>query len=202
MSRMRNSTTCRRWCALLTAAALWVGFAGAEALDLIVLRDGSEIRGRLLSVDLDRALIEEESGFQRSVPRRDLARIEFGEPEPAPALRVRVRVYEADDAVQLFLNDEPIAEPATLAREWFDLGPLLGEGSHRLRAEVINDSSVWAYRWVLEIEGQRHTFACGLERKSGCRENGATGLERGTMPAGAVWLYVDRREGRVDITRE
>ncbi|RMG46033.1 MAG: hypothetical protein D6718_06300 [Acidobacteria bacterium] len=199
MSRIGNTVAQRAGAAACLAVIL--AAAPAAAADLVVLRDGSEIEGHVVLVDETRAVIRLPEGRERVVARKELARIEFGEEPEIPLPRVRVRVLDADDEVHLYLDDEEIAPPAQLLGEWVDLGPRLREGANHITAEVRNETSVWAYRWVIDVGGRRYTFACGLARKSGCREEGHTGREVGTMPAGSAWLYVDRESGTVEVER-
>ena len=176
----------------------WAG----QAPDRVVLRDGSELAGWVVSLDRELLVMELPGDERREIPRREVARIELGE-EELPPLRARVRVYAADDEVHLYLDGREIASPGELAAGWFDLAPLLADGTNELTAEVVNVSGPWAYRWVLDVGGKRTTFACGLAGKSGCRRGeGATGRERGTFFAGRAWLYVHRADGSIDVEIE
>lgn len=189
---------------LATAFLVWLtalGFVSSAELDLVFLRDGSEIECRVIELDRDRLTIEiPGEDRRRSYPRDEVEAIEFGTPAP-PELRARVQVIESDDEVRLYLDGREVASPSELEAGWFDLGPLLAEGANQLTGEVTNRRGSWAYRWVLEVEGERHSFACGIPKKSGCRRHGGTGKERGTHDAGSVWLYVDRRSGSVEVGR-
>lgn len=182
------------------AVTLALVFPAALCADLLVLRDGSEVRGRLVQVDAHRVLFAREEGGEVSFSRARVARIEFGE---APAsLRARVHVLEGDDEVRLFLDGAELAAPATLEKGWFDLAPLLKDGPHQLTAEVTNRTAFWAYRWVLEAGTETFDFACGLARKSGCTAGGRDPREKGTMPAGKAWLFVHRESGEIRVETE
>jgi hypothetical protein len=185
---------------LLAACVAALGGAVAAELDLVILRDGSEIECRVVELDRDRLTVEIPNDRRRSYAREDVEAIEFGDPAP-PKLRARVQVMESDDEVRLYLDGREVAPPSELEAGWFDLGPLLGEGANQLTAEVTSRRGYWAYRWVLEVEGRRETFACGIPNKSGCNRDGRSGKEHGTFPAGSIWLYVDRRSGSVEIGR-
>lgn len=198
MSRFVNVSRHFGWfvCCLLL---IW-GCSAALAADVLVLKDGSEIKGKLVDVDAHRVLFQHEDGRQEPFPRSRVARIEFGS-EPIP-LRVRVRVDDADDEVHLFLDGTEIGTPSQLEKGWFDLSPLLQDGPHQLTGEVANKTAFWAYRWVLEAGGQSFAFACGLAHKSGCTTGGRDPREQGTMPAGKAWLFVHRDTGEVRVEVE
>jgi hypothetical protein len=207
MSRSRKRTPLRAArLALLAAAAFLAAPAAAAADDArpagdrVALADGSELSGRVVSLDAH-ALVIEVDGARRTVPRRDVLRIELGE-APPPPLVVRVKVAEADDEIRLLLDEREIASPAQLRAEWFDLAPLLGDGAHHLTAEVTNRRGLRAWRWVLEAGGKKETFACGLTGRSGCTADGRPADAQGTFPAGGVWLYVKQAEGRIEIERD
>jgi hypothetical protein len=199
MSRIGNG---RGRFACLLVVGLIGAFSGGAAvgLDRVVLRDGTELEGRLVSVDEAVAIVDVEGGGREHVDRDRLARIEFG--EAAPALSARVKVYEADDEVTLYLDGIPLAAPADLAGGWIDLAPLLQEGPNLLTGEVFNDGGTWAYRWVLEVDARKYRFTCGLAHKSGCRRGGLSERARGEMPAGRAWLFVDRRSGDIEVQVE
>ena len=207
MSRSRNRAPifCE-WLALGVIAA--IAFAPREALaaetrptaDRVTLADGSEILGRVVSLDAH-VLVVEVEGARRTVPRREVLRIELGE-APPPPLVARVKVAEADDEIRLLLDGEEIAPPAQLRAEWFDLMTLLGDGPHHLTAEVVNQRGLRAWRWVLEAGGKKETFACGLTGRSGCTVDGKPADAQGTFPAGGVWLYVKLSEGTIELERD
>jgi hypothetical protein len=200
LSRYRDRNFWRCGAALLAALMAAIGGAAAAELDLVILRDGSEIECRVVELSRDRLTVDTPDDRRRTYAREEVEAIEFGDPAP-PKLRARVQVMEADDEVRLYLDGEEIASPSELEAGWFDLDPLLGEGANRLRAEVTSRRGYWAYRWVLEVQGERETFSCGIPNKSGCTRDGTSGKEHGTFPAGSVWLYVDRRSGSVDVDR-
>jgi hypothetical protein len=185
---------------MLAGCLLLLGAASAVELDLVILRDGSEIECRVVELDRDRLKIEMPDDRVRHISRDELRAIEFGDPAP-PELRAKAQVLEADDEVRLYLDGVELASPSELEAGWFDLGPHLAEGANQLTAEVTNNRGVWAYRWIVEVEGERYSFSCGIPNKSGCREQGGTGKERGTFPAGSLWLYVDRATGSIDVDR-
>lgn len=172
------------------------------AVDAVVLTDGSEYEGTVISLDKDRLIFDLFDGTRKKFPRRDLSAIYFSEEEKPKPIDVKVRVLAEDDEVMIFLNEEPIATAAELTSSWISIGERLGEGSNRIRAEVQNKTSFWAYRWVIEAGGERYTFSCGLPRKSGCTQDGASGNEKGTMPAGAGWIYVHRNDGSVEVVAD
>ncbi len=182
---------------LLVVFAASLGLAWAE-LDLVVLVDGSEVNCRVLGLDAKLLTIEREDGRHEKIAREKLVSITFGEGEAAP-ISARVRVLAADDLVRIYLNGQEVASAAELRAGWVDLAPLLGEGPNELYAEVSNETNLWAYRWVLEANGRRETFQCGLVHKSGCRAEGRSDRALGTFPAGRAWLYVHRRSGEVTI---
>jgi len=171
-----------------------------DAADRVTLADGSELAGRVVSLDAH-VLVVEVAGARRTVARRDVLRIELGE-APPPPLVARVKVAEADDEVRLLLDGEEIAPPAQLRAEWFDLMTLLGDGPHHLTAEVVNQRGLRAWRWVLEAGGKKETFACGLTGRSGCTVDGKPADAQGTFPAGGVWLYVKLSEGTIELERD
>jgi hypothetical protein len=207
MSRSRKRTP-------ILGAALALGLAAAGALaahaspaaeardtaDRVTLADGSELVGRVVSLDAY-VLVVEVEGARRTVQRRDVRRIEFGD-APPPPLVARVKVAEADDAVRLLLDGEEIAPPAQLRAEWFDLMTLLDDGPHHLTAEVVNQRGMRAWRWVLEVGGKKETFACGLTGRSGCTADGKPADAQGTFPAGGVWLHVKLSEGIIEFERD
>lgn len=170
------------------------------AADRVTLADGSELLGRVVSLDAH-VLVVEVEGARRTVARRDLLRIELGE-APPPPLVARVKVAEADDEVRLLLDGEDIAPPAQLRAEWFDLMSLLDDGPHHLTAEVVNQRGIRAWRWVLEVGGKKETFACGLTGRSGCTADGRPADAQGTFPAGGVRLYVKLSEGTIEVERD
>ncbi len=207
MSRSRKRTPLRAaQLALLAATAVLAAPTATAANDArpagdrVALADGSELSGQVVSLDAH-ALVIEVDGARRTVPRREVLRIELGE-TPPPPLVARVKVAEADDEVRLLLDEREIASPAQLRAEWFDLAPLLGDGPHHLTAEVTNRRGLRAWRWVLEAGGKKETFACGLTGRSGCTADGQPANAQGTFPAGGVWLYVKRAEGRIEIERD
>ncbi|MFN7966945.1 MAG: hypothetical protein U0V87_14780 [Acidobacteriota bacterium] len=200
MSLRRNRVFCIRSVMLLVAA--WCSWGlGSFADDLVVLRDGSELHGRLIAVTLDHASLEVAGGGRQLIPRRNVARIEFGE-TVAPVVRARVRVAEADDEVQLYLDGTPLGTPAELRAGWIDLSAKLKQGANQLTAEVINNGGQWAYRWVVEAGGDSKALSCGLPGRSGCKRAGTTGFERGTFPAGKVWVYYQQETGELKLTVE
>lgn len=174
--------------------------AVASLPDVVTLRDGSEVRCRVLEVDARRVLVESEAGAQVPYPRADVVRIEFGQAAPPPIV-ARVKVVDADDDLRLYLDGAEIGTPAELRGAGFDLAPLLREGPNVLEARVTNDSGTWAYRWTLEAGAHREVFSCGLAFKSGCRQGGRSGSERGTFEAGKVYLYVHRSSGEVKVQK-
>lgn len=190
--------------ATVTAALAWLICAGcaglslAAELDRVFLRGGGEIDCRVVSLDGRYLKIEEPGSRQRTIAREEVEAIEFGAPDP-PAISVRVMVLDADDQVQLYLDGKEIASPAALEAGWVDLAPLLRDGGNHLTAEVSNEKAEWAYRWAVEVNGKRHAFACGIPHRSGCKDQGGSGKERGTFPAGSVWLFVDRATGKVEV---
>ncbi len=202
---MRRSSSSRSrtlsLAAIVVCLLALVPVARASA-DRVVLRDGSELSGYVVSLDRELLVMELPGDERREIPRREVARIEFGE-EELPPLDATVRVLSADDEVHLYLDGREVAAPAELEAEWFDLAPLLADGTNELTAEVVNVSGPWAYRWVLRVGGKKYTFACGLAGKSGCRRGeGATGREKGTFFAGRAWLYVHRADGTIDVEIE
>jgi hypothetical protein len=208
MSRSRNRTLIRGG---LLALGLAAAIASAQhvapaaevraAADRVTLADGSEFAGRVVSLDAH-ALVIEIGGARRTIARADVRRIELGETAPPPPLVARVKVADADDEVRLLLDGKEIAPPAQLRAEWFDLTPLLGDGPHRLTAEVTNRRGLRAWRWLLEAGGKKETFACGLTGHSGCTADGRAADAQGTFPAGGVWLYVKLSEGRIELERD
>jgi hypothetical protein len=174
------------------------GLSIAAELDRVFLRGGGEIACRVVSLDGRYLKIEEPGSRQRAISREEVEAIEFGAPDP-PEISVRVMVLDADDQVRLYLDGEEIASPAALEAGWIDLAPLLRDGGNQLTAEVSNAKNEWAYRWAVEVNGKRHAFACGIPHRSGCKDQGGTGTERGTFPAGSVWLFVDRASGKVEV---
>ncbi|MBP7149036.1 MAG: hypothetical protein KBD01_16020 [Acidobacteria bacterium] len=172
--------------------------ASAGQFDVLVLRDGSELTGRLLELDAQRAVFELEGGARETIARTQIRRVEFGDVAAAP-LKVRVQVIEADDEVRLYLDGAEIAPAAELKGGPFDLAPLLKEGPNRITAEALNQAGPWAYRWMLEAGGRKHVFACGLAGKSGCTKGGDA-RQKGVMPAGGAWVFVHRETGEVTVT--
>ncbi len=200
----RPSSSPHRLPAALAIAVLLLAVVPvtSASTDRVVLRDGSELSGYVLSLDRELLVVELPGDERREIPRREVARIELGE-EELPPLDAKVRVLAADDEVHLYLDGREVAAPAELEAEWFDLAPLLADGANELTAEVVNVSGPWAYRWVLRAGGKKYTFACGLAGKSGCRRGkGATGRERGTFFAGRAWLYVHRTDGTIEVEIE
>jgi hypothetical protein len=185
---------------LAPATAVAAPPAAALLNDSLTLRDGSTFRCRVMEVDARRVLVEREDGRQSSIPRPDVVRIEFGLAPPPPIV-ARVHVDEADDIVRIKLDGKEVAPPATLRAGWFDLVPLLRDGPNVVEAEVENRSGSWAYRWVIEAGSQKEVFACGLAGRAGCRDDGREGHERGTFPAGRIYLYVHRDAGEVTLQR-
>ncbi len=202
---MRRSSPPRRRSLLLAAIPLLLlalATLAAASTDRVFLRDGSELEGTVVSLDRELLVLDLPREGRRKIPRREVAKIEFGE-EEAPPLDARVRVLAADDELHLYLDGRELAAPAELEAEWFDLAPHLADGANELTAEVVNVSGPWAYRWVLRVGGRKYTFACGLAGKTGCRRGeGATGREKGTFFAGRAWLYVHRSDGSIDVQVE
>ncbi len=186
--------------ALLAAAPLSSAGQAPSTVDRVVLADGSEYTGRVVTLDAHTLAIEVD-GARRTFPRRDVRRIELGD-APSTALVARVKVAEADDELRLMLDGKELAPPAQLRAEWFDLAPLLGDGPHHLTAELTNRRGMRAWRWVLEAGGKKESFACGLVGRSGCTADGQTAEAQGTFPAGGVWLYVKLSEGRIELERD
>lgn len=176
-------------------------WAAAPAPDKVLLRDGSEIPCRLISVDDRQVLIERGNGDQSRFDRKDVRRIEFGEVE-VPRIVARVRVFDGDDQLRLILDGLEVAKPDVLRTGWVDLAPLLKDGANLLTAEVLNEKGTWSYRWVLEAGTAREVFACGLPGKTGCTQDGFIGRETGTLPAGKVWIFVHRSSGEIRVQRE
>ncbi len=199
MSRIRNVLA---MLAAVTAAALLVPAAHALAPtpDTVTLRDGSAVPCRVLVLDDRRLLVAKDDGGQQSIPRADVVRIDFGQAAPPP-IAARLHVDAGDDLVRVRLDGREIATPAELRAGWIDLAPLLRDGPNVIEAEVENGGGVWAYRWTIEAGGRRETFACGLVNAAGCRENGATGKEKGVFPAGKLYVYVHRDVGEVSLQR-
>ena len=199
VSRIREPCSAMRHlvsgAAMLTLLALLAFAALAE--DVVVLRDGGEVRGKVLSLDEHRVLVERRDGKRATVPRRDVLRIEFGEDEPPP-LKVLVTVRAADDALELLLDGRPVASPEELRDGWVDIGPLLADGANLVEAVVLNESGTWAYSWMIDLGGRRVSLSCGQRGRRGCTKEGRSGHERGRLPGGKVWLYVDRSTGRVE----
>ena len=198
MSRSRKAT--RVLVALAVVMLVSLVRAAAPPQDKVTLRDGSTFACRVLELDARRALVEREGGAQQSIARAELVRIEFGQ-TPAVKIVARVHVVEADDIVRIKLDGREVASPAELRAGWVDLVPLLADGPNVLEAEVENHSGPWAYRWTIEAGADKATFACGLAGKTGCRENGASGQEKGNMPAGRVYIYVHRDSGEVTLQK-
>jgi hypothetical protein len=184
------------------ASAMQGSFAAEarDAADHVTLADGSELAGRVVSLDAH-VLVVEVDGARRTIRRREVRRIELGD-APPPPLVARVKVAEADDEVRLLLDGEEIAPPAQLRAEWFDLMTLLDDGPHHLTAEVVNQRGMRAWRWVLEVGGTKETFACGLTGRSGCTADGKPADAQGTFPAGGVWLHVRLSEGLIELERD
>jgi hypothetical protein len=201
MSLFRNAVFTASWRAVALAAVSLCLAGPSWAVDLVVLRDGSEFEGKLVSVDRSRAVLEFSDGSRETFERAELARIEFGE-EELPDLFARVLVQDSDDVLRLFLNGEEVAAPADLEGRWFDLAPLLIEGANLLTAEVENQAGTWSYRWLVQAGKDRASMTCGLRGKSGCTRLGGNGREQGTMPAGKVWIYVERSAGEAVIEVE
>lgn len=202
MSPTRKRSFLSSWtrCGLIA-----IGLVGSPCLavteDRVVLRDGSELQARVIELTSENLVLEPQGGGRKMIPRRELLRIEFGE-QAIPPIKVRVRVFEADDEVRLTLDGSPLATPAELIGGWVDLADKLRDGANLLEAEVENTAGMWAYRWTLEAAGQTKTFACGLTGRSGCRREGGSGTERGSFPAGKVWLYYHRNSGSLRIEVE
>lgn len=204
MSRSREIDASMRFSrlplrAVLCACALV--FPAALAVDTVVLRDGSEIEGQVVSLDAGRLVVDLTDGSRKSFARADVQSIEFGERE-MPPIKARVMVNESDDEVRLYLDGREIASPGELQAGWIDIAPLLAEGANQITAEVLNQAGTWSYRWTIEAGGQRHVFSCGLRGKTGCMREGGTGQERGTMTAGRAWVYLKRRAGEVKLQAE
>jgi hypothetical protein len=178
-----------------------LGATGAPA-DEVILRDGERLTGDVLSLDREELLLRLAGGDKRHVPRDRVARIEFSAPEEVPPIRVELRNMGSDDALDLWLNGEPIFENSPSTHEWLDVTDRLRDGSNEVRFAVRNARGIWAYRWGVRIRGKTTILECGRPPRLGCSEEGFTGNEKGTIgPLPSVWIYVDRREGLVDLDR-
>ena len=200
MSPRRNRVFCGRLLFALSVGWLLLT-TQVQSEELIVLRDGSELRGRLIEVTLDHAALEVAGGGRQLIPRRNVARIEFGE-SVAPTIRARVRVAEADDEVQLYLDGAALGTTAELRAGWIDLASKLKQGANQITAEVSNTGGQWAYRWIVEAGGETKTLSCGLPGRSGCKRDGGSGFEKGTVPAGKVWIYYHQETGELKLSVE
>lgn len=191
------------WTVLISLVFLCgpVDRAAAPTPDKVLLKDGSEILCRLISVDDRQVLIERGNGDQSRFDRKDVRRIEFGEIE-VPRIVARVRVFDGDDQLHLTLDGIEIARPDVLRTGWVDLAPLLKDGANLLTAEVSNEKGTWSYRWVLEAGTAREVYACGLAGKAGCTQDGFIGRETGRLPAGKAWIFIHRSSGEIRVQRE
>ncbi len=198
-SRIRESRRVPRRVVSRAALLALLGLLAFAALaeDVVVLRDGGEVRGKLLSLDEHRAVVERQDGRRTTIPRREIRRIEFGE-EERPSLKVLVTVRAADDTLELLLDGRRVASPEELRDGWVDIGPLLADGANLVEAVVHNESGTWAYSWVIDLGGKRVSLSCGQRGRKGCTKAGRSGHERGRLPGGKVWLYVDRAAGTVE----
>lgn len=201
-SRFRKASARRIGRAL---AVLWlsaaIAAAFAVAADLVVLRDGSEMTGTVISVDSHRVVLERDGGRRTTIPRREVARIEFGVEPPAP-LRVTVSVREADDRLELLLDGRPVAPYEELRAGRVDIGPRLDDGAHLLEAVVINEDGPWSYSWTVDLGERRISLACGRRGRASCVKPGHGAQDTGRLPGGKVWLYVDRDAGTVEAQVE
>lgn len=179
--------------ALVLAAAV-----APAAADTVVRRDGSRVDGRLVSVDPSTVTVDTPTGVVR-MKRDDVASITFE--AAAPPLRIEIRNVRSDDAVDVFVDDEPVIVDAREGGEWTDITAKLKEGNTPLRLRIRNDRGGWAYRLSLRINGHVTPIACGtpLDRERPCSCCGRAGTETGTFDLPPLWIHVDRALGRAEL---
>jgi hypothetical protein len=193
-----------RGCSAKTVTAILVGLtaAGTAWADLVVRRDNSRVEGEVVSVDATSVVVRSGTN-QLRLNRSEVASIVFDAKEaPPPPLKVELRNVQADDAVSVFLEGEPVLADASGQGEWIDLTPKLKNGNNALRLSIRNDRGGWAYRLSLRINGKLTSLACGIPHRNDapCRCCGKTGNEIGTIDdLPPVWIHVDQGFGRAEV---
>jgi hypothetical protein len=183
---------------LTTTLAIALAAAIPAAADTVIRRDGSRLDGRVVSLDDAAVTVETGTGTVR-VKRSDVASIAFQ--DVAPPLRVEIRNVRSDDAVDVFVDDDPVIVGAREGGEWTDITARLKEGNNPIRLRIRNDRGTWAYRLSVRINGKVTELACGtaLDRSRPCTCCGMTGIETGSFDLPPTWINVDRGLGRAEV---
>jgi hypothetical protein len=182
----------------LVAVASWHVGAGA---DTVVRRSGAQVQGEVVAVD-DQAVVLRTPSETLRIPRDDVESIHFSRSDPPPPLKVEIRNVRADDAVDVFLEDEVVLRDAREQGEWIDISPRLKDGNNALRLRIHNHRGTWAYRLHLRINGTVTTLGCGtpLDLNGACHCCGKKGNEIGVIEdLPLVWLHVDRAKGTAEV---
>lgn len=202
---MRSGKSGRSWflgffgpaCA---AAALVAATPGAGlASDTVERRDGSTVSGSVVSVDRESVVLDTESGTVR-LPRGDVESIRFG--RPVPPLRVEIRNVRSDDALDVFLDGQPVLVDARESGSWIDVTDRLKNGNNPIRFRIRNARATWAYQVHLRLNGRVVPIECGtpLRAEEPCTAHGHTGREIGVIDdIPTIWIHVDREIGRVEL---
>jgi len=195
--RIRRLRSAARLAALSLAVFLPLG----ALADTVILTDGDELLGEVLSLDAEKLQLKDSYGKVLTVPRSRVRRIVF-EATPPP-LRVEVRIAAADDEADLLVNGAAVLERvAGLGSGWVDISEKLGGGNNQIRILVRNQRSGWAYRWELRVNGRVGVFSCGQIgiKGKGCACCGIDGAMTGEISAvDPVWLFVDRAAGTAEV---
>ena len=166
--------------------------------DTVLRRDGSRFEGSVRSVDDSVVFLETSSGPMR-FSRGDVASIVFASIKP---VRVEVRNVRSDDSVDVLVDGVEVIRDARDGGEWIEITPRLKEGNTALRLRIHNDRGGWAYHVNVRLNGTVVPISCGtpLSAGHGCKENGKTGDELGTIDdLPEIWIHVDRALGRAEI---
>lgn len=182
--------------------ALFLAWPLFAVADVVVLRDGTRVEGRVLAVDGERVTVRTEQG-DRGVARDRVLVIEFGESEEItrPPLKIELRSVAADDAVEVLLEDRVVLSAGREQGAWTDLTSVLKDGNNKLQLRIHNERAGWAYRLSLRINGVATSIACGKPRDASapCRCCGKSGRETGWIELDPVWLFVDRGTGSAEV---
>lgn len=176
---------------------------GSVRADRVTLEDGRVTDGHVVSVDEDNVIVATASG-RIGLERAEVVSIEFGPAaEEPPPLKVEIRNVRSDDAVDVFLYEEPVIERAREGGEWVDLTDKLKDGNNPIRLRIHNARLGWAYHLDVRINGVHTRLQCGepLRADRGCDCCGFTGRELGEIELPVIWLHVDRPLGLAEVLR-
>ena len=92
----------RRAAALVALAVLFTG--AVTRADVVVRRDGSTLRGRVVSVDAEAVVVEVDAS-ERRVPRAEVAEIRFDREEPVVRVEIRnIDMWEVHDFLTYYYD--------------------------------------------------------------------------------------------------